>query len=42
MSLPKITVFVSPPGDVQQERFIAERVLERLGKQFARLAQVEL
>jgi hypothetical protein len=41
MSLPKITVFVSSPGDVQQERFVAERVLERLGKRFARLAQIE-
>jgi hypothetical protein len=41
MSLPKITVFVSSPGHVQQERFIAQRVLERLGKRFARLAQVE-
>jgi eukaryotic-like serine/threonine-protein kinase len=41
MSLPKITVFVSSPGDVQQEWFIAQRVLERLGKRFARLVQVE-
>ncbi len=40
MSLPKITVFVSSPGDVQQERFIAQGVLERLAKRFARLAQI--
>jgi energy-coupling factor transporter ATP-binding protein EcfA2 len=41
MTLPKITVFVSSPGDVQQERFVAERVLERLGKRFAQFAQIE-
>jgi hypothetical protein len=41
MSLPKITVFVSSPGDVQQERFVAQRVLLRLAKRFARRAEVE-
>jgi Tetratricopeptide repeat/AAA ATPase domain len=41
MGLSEITVFVSSPGDVQQERFITQRVLERLGKRFARVAQIK-
>ena len=36
-----LKIFVSSPGDVEEERFIAERVLMRLGDQFARVLKIE-
>ena len=37
----EIRVFISSPGDVEQERVIASRVLKRLNEQYSRFAKVE-
>jgi WD40 repeat protein len=36
-----IKIFVSSPGDVEEERLIARRVLMRLADQFSRVVQIE-
>ena len=41
MSLTKLRLFVSSPGDVAEERVIAARVLDRLAADFAPVAQIE-
>lgn len=37
---PALRVFVSSPGDVAEERFIAERVLKRIADEFAFFAEI--
>jgi hypothetical protein len=36
-----IKIFVSSPGDVEEERLIAQRVLQRLADQFSRVVRIE-
>ncbi len=36
-----IKIFVSSPGDVEEERLIAQRVLKRLADQFSQVVQIE-
>ena len=38
---PRLTIFVSSPGDVAEERLIAKRVLDRLAAEFAPAATIE-
>ena len=41
VDLPRLTIFVSSPGDVAEERLIAKRVLDRLAAEFAPEAKIE-
>jgi tetratricopeptide (TPR) repeat protein len=38
----KLRIFVSSPGDVSEERALAARVFERLGREFAEAVELEL
>lgn len=41
MTLPLFRIFVSSPGDVSEERVIAERTIRRLAAEYASVARVE-
>ena len=41
MSITKIRIFVSSPGDVQEERDIARGVVQQLGRTFAGRLQLQ-
>jgi WD40 repeat protein len=41
MDLPKITIFVSSPGDVEHERRITQRILDQLANEFSAVARIE-
>lgn len=41
MALRKLKIFVSSPGDVTAERLVAQRVIERMGREFAYFFEIE-
>ncbi len=41
MTLPTFRIFVSSPGDVNEERVLAERTIRRLAEEYATVARVE-
>ena len=41
IAAPRLSVFISSPGDVAEERLIAKRTLDRLAAEFAPVAKIE-